>query len=180
MNRGLKPDIAYYCYCLYFELLHIVQSGTPPLDRFGQALLTLQKSLFLSHCVQRWLSHPSIFGPNWTSAFCSPYHRCYISLFHSLPYLHAPVLVYLLRNFVFKETLHSINSSQSHRVNKKCCRPVEMLYFLQFYQWVCLPLCNFFSGPPLSLLCGSAAGLFLFCSLVTILFVVPRYSKCFW
>lgn len=73
----------------------------------------------------------------------------FIVFFYSLPCLHAPVLVYLLRNFVFKETLHSISSSQSHGVNKKSCRPVELEYFLQPFSFrsVCLPLCNFFFRP---------------------------------
>ena len=54
------------------------------------------------------------------------------------------------------------------------------------YRSVVLPLCHFFFFffwflfPSLCVPCGSTAGLFMFCSLVTSLFVVPRYSKCFW
>lgn len=162
------------------------------------ASLNSTESLFLSHSGSYWLSYLSIFGP------AEPLHFLACALIFTSPSrcppphispLHVSVLIYppFPSNASFYHLLLHFLSRPKHiflqdGLAVALWRAVDswdwhIFFSWSFYQRVRrLPFClcviislSFCLRP----LCGSTL-LFMFCSLVTSLFVVPRNSKCFW
>lgn len=168
-----------------------------------QPLWTPQKSLFLSHSGPLLAELSLHLWPGWASPFFGP-----LSIFTSpsLCLSFSPVCVCLSssipscffvvffpkKRLILSPFSCAPPSAKTHICTEwfgrgviKCCRARgnDIFSSADLFIGVLTCLCvNFWRVlfPSLCVPRGSAAVLFMFCSLVTSLFVVPRYSKCFW